>query len=137
MASDLSTTSASLWSSFLHNLGYNSGSSPNLAQSVATPKTQQSQLQQNQAFNDSLFGSFKRKLVNGKGVKSCSIYYKIAKGELPALPAAKGGGQLRLTHHTKGMCNPDCPLAADHVPYSALEYFQSHAWCEQNYPKGD
>ncbi len=58
VASDLSTTSASLLSSFLHNLVYNSKSRPNLAQSVATPTTQQSQLQQNHAFNDSLIGTF-------------------------------------------------------------------------------
>ncbi len=59
VASNLSTPNALLLFSFLQNLGYNSGPPLNLAPSVATPTSQQSQLQQNRAFNDALLGTFK------------------------------------------------------------------------------
>ncbi len=91
VTSGLSNTSTSLLSSFLHNLCYNNPHQPSLVCPNTSPKSQGLQLQQNHIFNDTLFGTFKHWLVNGKGVKSQTLWDKIAKGEFPALP---GGGQL-------------------------------------------
>ncbi len=97
VASNLSNSSTSLLATLLNNLGYNNAPPIGLDSSMATPKTQQSQLQQNQSFNDALFGTFKGRLTNGKGVKSRTLQDWM----LPVIPQAKGGGQLCLVPHQR------------------------------------
>ena len=88
-------------------------------------------------FHHALFGEIKGRMVNGKTVKSRDVREKIKKGELPPLPPSKADGNpMCLAWHTKGICNPDCPRAADHdVDYSVEEYQPLVGWCSTNYPK--
>ena len=92
----------------------------------------------NEKFNEVLFGELKKRKVNGKFVPTGVIKAKIKKGELPALPNSRVDGQpMCLAWHTKGICNSDCPRAADHVTYNASQYQPMKAWCDTNYPKDD
>lgn len=71
-------------------------------------------------------------------VGSCDVREKIKRGDLPPLPLSKSDGKsMCLAWHTKGICNPDCPRAADHVVYSAEEYTPLCGWCTENYPKDE
>ena len=94
---------------------------------------------ENAAFHHVLFGAIKTRTVGGKTVKSRDVREKIRKGELPQLPPSKAdGAPMCLAWHTKGICNPECPRAADHaVIYSAEEYQPLIGWCDLNYPKDE
>jgi len=94
---------------------------------------------ENAAFHHVLFGAIKTRTVGGKTVKSRDVREKIRKGELPQLPPSKAdGAPMCLACHTKGICNPECPRAADHaVIYSAEEYQPLIGWCDLNYPKDE
>ena len=94
---------------------------------------------ENTAFHQGLFGLIKTRTVDGKTVKSRDVQEKIKKGELPPLPPSKVDGEpMCLAWHTKGICNPDCPRAADHAAiYSVEEYQPLCGWCELNYPKDE
>jgi hypothetical protein len=94
---------------------------------------------ENTAFHQGLFGLIKTQTVGGKTVKSREVREKIKKGELPPLPPSKvDGAPMCLAWHTKGICNPDCPRAADHAAiYSVEEYKPLCRWCETHYPKDE
>ena len=94
---------------------------------------------ENTAFHQALFGLIKTRTVGGKTVKSRDVREKIKKGELPPLPPSKvDGAPMCLAWHTKGICNPDCPRAADHAAtYSVEEYQPLCGWCELHYPKDE
>jgi hypothetical protein len=94
---------------------------------------------ENANFHLVLFGGIKARTVGGKTVKSREVREKIKKGELPPLPPSKADGKpMCLAWHTKGICNPDCPRAADHgVVYSVEEYQPLCGWCDDNYPKDE
>ena len=94
---------------------------------------------ENTGFHQVLFGSIKTRTVGGKTVKSRDVREKIKKGELPPLPPSKvDGAPMCLAWHTKGICNPDCPRAADHAAtYSVEEYQPLCGWCELHYPKDE
>jgi hypothetical protein len=93
---------------------------------------------ENTQFHHALFGEIKARTVGGKTVKSRDVRDKIKRGDLPALPLLKADGKsMCLAWHTKGICNPDCPRAADHVVYTAEEYTPLCGWCTENYPKDE
>ena len=93
---------------------------------------------ENPDFHHVLFGEIKARTVGGKTIKSRDVRDKIKRGDLPALPLSKADGKaMCLAWHTKGLCNPECPRAADHVVYSAEEYTPLCAWCTANYPKAE
>eukprot|EP00956_Cyclotella_meneghiniana_P019524 scaffold33394_cov89-Cyclotella_meneghiniana.AAC.1 len=67
-------------------------------------------------FNESLFGEIKNRKIGSKTIKSRDVRMKIESGDIPELPPSKVDQQpMCLAWHTKGMCNPNCPRAADHV----------------------
>ena len=72
-------------------------------------------------------------------MKSFNVRKNIKKGELPPLPPSKAGGQpMCLAWHTKGICHPDCPCAADHGAIYLVEYYHPLCgWCSANYPKDE
>ena len=92
---------------------------------------------ENANFHQVLFGEIKARTVGGKTVKSRDVRDRVRKGELPPLPKSKADGNpMCLAWHTKGICNPDCPRAADHgATYSVEEYQPLCSWCDANYPK--
>ena len=92
---------------------------------------------ENANFHQVLFGEIKARTVGGKTVKSRDVRDMVRKGELPPLPQSKADGKpMCLAWHTKGICNPDCPRAADHgATYSVEEYQPLCSWCDANYPK--
>ena len=91
----------------------------------------------NPHFNAALFGEYKTRQVNGKGVRSQDVRKAIKRGDLPALPPSKVNGvaTMCLAWHTKGQCSPNCPLKGDHVPYTDEEYQPLCGWCSDNYPR--
>ena len=91
----------------------------------------------NPDFNEVLFGDVKTRKVDGKVVKSRDIRQKISRNELPQLPTSRvdGSTHMCLAWHTKGMCNPECPFAVDHVKYDTVQYKPLKSWCDANYPK--
>lgn len=96
----------------------------------------QGQATTNTQFSELKFGEYKRRKINGKPIKCRDIRQKINRGEIPELPASKKDGQpMCLAWHTKGMCNPDCPRAADHVKYEEPEYEPLCQWCAEHFPK--
>ena len=90
----------------------------------------------NSAFSEVLFNEYKTRLVNNKTIKSSDLRKKIKRGELDPLPSSKLDltKKMCLAWHTKGMCNTDCPLSADHVHYSNEELGELKTWCSENYP---
>ena len=86
-------------------------------------------------FNESLFGEIKNRKIGSKTIKSRDVRMKIESGDIPELPPSKVDQQpMCLAWHTKGMCNPNCPRAADHVEYSSAEYVPLCGWCSSTYP---
>ena len=78
---------------------------------------------ENANFHQVLFSEIRSRTVGGKTVKSRDVRDMVKKGELPPLPQSKADGKpICLAWHTKGICNPDCPRAADHgATYSVEE----------------
>ena len=91
----------------------------------------------NPDFNEAMFGEIKTRVVGGALVKSKDVRQKIKNNTLPALPDSRmqAGLSMCLAWHTKGMCNPGCPHAVDHVAYTTSQYQSLKAWCAANYPK--
>ena len=84
----------------------------------------------NEAFNEVLFGEYRSRPVRAKELRE-----KIEKKELPKLPDSKHStGQMCPAWHIRGMCNPACPRADDHQPYTVDEYTPLVEWCKANYP---
>jgi len=84
---------------------------------------------ENTHFNTALFGTYRH-----SSIKTRNIRRRIADGELPALPPSKNDPSkpVCLAWHTKGQCNTNCPLIADHVAYSAEEYAALATWCREH-----
>ena len=94
--------------------------------------------QMNVDFNEHKFGELKRRKQNGNMIKCRDIRMRIRRQELPELPPSKVDNQpMCLAWHVKGLCNPDCPRAADHVKYESAEYDPLFQWCVANYPKDE
>ena len=87
----------------------------------------------NVAFNMEIFNVYRM-----RPIRNSSIRRSIRSNALPALPASKVDNQpMCLAYHTKGQCNGDCPLAADHEAYTTVEYGPLRDWCVANYPEGE
>ena len=100
-----------------------------------TPPPKNSNSVTNQAFNETLFGEVKVRKIDNKPIRSRDIRTKITRGDIPDLPPSKiDKHPMCLAWHTKGMCNPGCPRAVDHVPYSTSEYSPLVNWCSEHYP---
>ena len=84
---------------------------------------------ENTHFNTALFGTYKTSPIKSKFLRE-----KIARNELPPLPASKinSSKPVCLAWHTKGQCNSLCPHIADHVAYSAEEYAALATWCREH-----
>jgi hypothetical protein len=90
---------------------------------------------QSPQFNESLFGEIKNRKIGSKTIRSRDVRMKIESGDIPELPPSKVDKQpMCLAWHTKGMCNPNCPRAADHIEYSSAEYAPLCRWCSSHYP---
>ena len=86
--------------------------------------------------SESLLGGVKKHKVNGKQAKSHDIHLKMNQNDIPELPAYKVNQKpMCLAWHTKGMCNPTCHCAADHVKYTDAEFSALAGWCREHYPK--
>jgi hypothetical protein len=73
--------------------------------------------------SESLFGEVKKHEVNGKSVKSRDICIIGNWNNIPELSASKvDQNPMCLAWNMKGMCNPACPYAADHVNYTDTTY---------------
>lgn len=85
---------------------------------------------ENTHFNEALFGQYRVHKTKARALRD-----KIAKKEIRALPASKVDASMPmcLAWHTKGQCNTGCPCAKDHVPYTADEYKDLLAWCQECY----
>ena len=94
-----------------------------------TPPSDKSDRVDNSNFNGSLFDVYKSSATKCKALRD-----KIQKQELRALPLSKVDNQpMCLAFHSKGLCNKNCPRAADHVPYSSTEYADLVSWCKDCY----
>ena len=83
----------------------------------------------NSGFSESLFGAYKAMPVTCK-----VIHQHISYNELPALPLSKvDNNPMFLAWHTKGQCNRNCSLNADHVAYTPDEYQPLVNWCAANF----
>ncbi len=71
-----------------------------------------------------MFGTFKRLIVNNKGIKN---------GTIQSL--AKTGSPMCLAYHTMGMYKINGTSAANHMDYTPMEHFPLAAGCASNYPK--
>ena len=70
-------------------------------------------------------------------MKSRDVRKMIKKGDLPPLPPLKVDGQpMCLAWYTKGICNHECPRAANHGKiYLVKEYQPLCGLCSANYPR--
>ena len=81
-------------------------------------------------FNATIFDEYR-----SRGIKSRTIKKAILANRKPPLPPSKTGtGVMCLPWHTKGLCNSECRLKADHIKYNATELKPLKDWCNVNYP---
>jgi hypothetical protein len=81
-------------------------------------------------FNATIFEEYR-----SRGIKSRTIKKAILANEKPPLPPSKTGtGTMCLPWHTKGLCNSECRLKADHIRYTATELQPLKDWCKDHYP---
>ena len=90
----------------------------------------------NNAYNEAIFGEFRRRKRGGKEIP-ISTFKKQAIAITPLPPSNFGAESVCLAWHVKGMCNANCRLAADHRSYSAAEYAPLVTWCKACYPDGE
>mmetsp|Transcript_3069 Transcript_3069/g.6900 ORF Transcript_3069/g.6900 Transcript_3069/m.6900 type:complete len:715 (+) Transcript_3069:2251-4395(+) len=87
----------------------------------------------NPFFNSGLFEQYRCRPVRARKVRDL-----ISAGSLPALPLSRiDQGPMCLGWHVKGMCNDNCPRAADHVVYNSIQYEPMDGWCGANYPESE
>ena len=78
-------------------------------------------------FNTTIFEEYR-----SRGIKSRTIKKEnLANRKPPPLPQSKTGtGAMCLPWHTKGLCNSECRLKADHIKYTAAELKPLKDWCK-------
>lgn len=90
----------------------------------------------NAAYNDVLFGEFRRRKINNREITIRS--FKAQAIATKPLPSSKFGAEyMCLAWHVKGMCNASCGQKEDHHSYSAAEYAPLVSWCQECYPAGE
>ena len=83
-----------------------------------------------------LFGRFKRRKDPSTGREYSAK--RVRDEATKPLPDSKSGrGQMCLAYHCKGLCNANCPRAADHIHYTDEQYQQLITWCDECYPGSD
>jgi hypothetical protein len=90
----------------------------------------------NGQYNSALFGEFRSRKKDGKEI-SISSFKKKAMEEKKLPDSLHGAEYMCLAWHVKGMCNSNCGQREDHKPYSASQYAELVAWCEEKYPAGE